>query len=63
MNWIHVNFYTNNGPEIMDVSEMKFKKKRKTDWLLLLLKSLSICTYVPTGIKLLTYVLSNKKDA
>ncbi len=61
MNWIHVNFYTHNAPEIMDVSEMKFKK-RKTDWFMFFLKSLSLVTYVPTGLQLLTYVLKKKNE-
>ena len=63
MNWIHVNFYTNNAPEIMDVSEMKFKKKRGIDWFMFLLKSVSLATYVPTGIQLVKYLMVKKSYA
>ena len=59
MNWIHVNFYQNNGPEIMDVRPMEHSKKN-TSWLLLLMKLTSVCPYVPSGIQLLSYLLSKK---
>ena len=59
MNWVFVNFYTQTGNEIMAVSDRKSYKK-KQDWLMLFLKSVSICTYVPTGIRLVSYLLSKK---
>ena len=63
MNWIHVNFYTRNGPETFDVSEdeMSFRK-RKTNWFLLLLKLTSFCSYIPTGLGILSYILTSKDE-
>ncbi len=62
MNWIYINFYTENSPEIMGVSEMDMiTKKKKTDWLGLFFKSLSVITYVPTGFQLLKYLVHKEK--
>ena len=63
MNWVLINFYTQNAPEIMDVSTPEFSKKKKINWTMFLLKSLSVCTYIPTGIQLAKYVLRNKNYA
>ena len=62
MNWIHVNFYTRGGPETFDVSEDEFKFEKKRNWFLLLLKLTSVCSYIPTGIGILNYLLTSKDE-
>ena len=59
MNWLIVNFYKNEA-DTFNVLETKQKKRR--NYMLLLLKLLSIFSYVPTGISLAKYLLREKDE-
>ncbi len=59
MNWLIVNFYKNEA-YTFNVFETKQKKRR--NYMLLLLKLLSIFSYVPTGISLATHLLRDKDE-
>ena len=59
MNWLIINFYKNE-PNTWNVLEEKQKKRR--NYMLLLLKLLSIFSYVPTGISIAKYLLTEKDE-
>ena len=59
MNWLIINYYKNE-PDTFNVLETKQKKRR--NYILLLLKLMSIFSYVPTGIHVLKYLLTEKDE-
>jgi len=62
MTWIFVNFFSNRDVETFDVNETEYKKTNKYNWTMFFLKSLSLVTYVPTGVQLLSYLLKKKNE-
>ena len=62
MTWVFVNFFSNRAVETFDVNETEYKKTNKYNWTMFFLKSLSLATYVPTGVQLLTYLLQKKNE-
>ena len=62
MNWIHVNFYSRGDPETFNVSEDEFQFRKQKNWFLLFLKLTSLCSYIPTGIGILSYLLTKDEE-